>query len=412
MPGQHSSFPASSLYRWGKDACPASAQLEAKYVEVSSSYAKEGTCAHQLATEMWEDVSEGLSKGKCQGKWMDQELVVDDDTGETWKVDKEMVGHVWDYINFCLDLMDGDEEVEAFIEAKLYPIKDVGDVWGTGDFGCYRPSDRALHIVDLKYGKGIQVQAKHNTQLMFYALGALNKVRHEMDSDAVDTVFITIYQPRNQGEAGPANVWECDVIDLMDFEVHLEDSIELAASKKPPIQAGEWCRFCNHAANCDVLRGKSIKTAMTEFDDGELENSMIDFKKLDSGELGKLLDAVHVVEIWLKELHEYAHAEAERGRMPEGYELKPKRATRKWADEEKAEEALVDAARNSKIAPEAVYITKLVSPAQAEKVLSKKAFAWLPDDLVVKESSGTNLVAVGDPIERAPNRAALDFAEE
>ncbi|HBP64486.1 MAG TPA: hypothetical protein DD730_09475, partial [Desulfosporosinus sp.] len=30
-----------------------------------------------------------------------------------------------------------------------------------------------LDVIDLKYGKGVRVSAEHNTQMMLYALGAL-----------------------------------------------------------------------------------------------------------------------------------------------------------------------------------------------------------------------------------------------
>jgi hypothetical protein len=68
-----------------------------------------------------------------------------------------------------------------------------------------------------------------------------------------------------------------------------------------------------------------------------------------------------------------------------------KRATRQWANEDVADDVL------RHLMPVAeLYVSKMVSPAQAEKVL-KKLDTKLPDDLVIAVSSGSTLAREDDP---------------
>jgi Protein of unknown function (DUF2800) len=69
-----------------------------------------------------------------------------------------------------------------------------------------------------------------------------------------------------------------------------------------------------------------------------------------------------------------------------------KRATRQWINQDEAKAAL------SRLGLDETELTetKLVSPAQAEKVLKKRKLE-LPDELVVAVSSGTTLAPENDP---------------
>jgi hypothetical protein len=79
------------------------------------------------------------------------------------------------------------------------------------------------------------------------------------------------------------------------------------------------------------------------------------------------------------------------GTVP-GYKLVPKRATRQWVDPAKAQAALEDLGLDQTELME----TKLLSPAQAEKVLKKHKLA-MPGDLIVAVSSGDTLATEDDP---------------
>jgi len=65
----------------------------------------------------------------------------------------------------------------------------------------------------------------------------------------------------------------------------------------------------------------------------------------------------------------------------------PKRATRSWVKEEDAKVALLQHLKESE-----VMVTKLISPAAAEKLIKK-----LPDGLTVAISSGNTIAPESDP---------------
>lgn len=71
-------------------------------------------------------------------------------------------------------------------------------------------ADDELHIIDLKYGQGIVVEAERNPQMMLYALGALNIFDGLYD---IRTVSMTIYQPRREN----ISTWSISVADLKDW---------------------------------------------------------------------------------------------------------------------------------------------------------------------------------------------------
>jgi hypothetical protein len=75
-----------------------------------------------------------------------------------------------------------------------------------------------------------------------------------------------------------------------------------------------------------------------------------------------------------------------------GWKLVNKRATRQWAQDDETTKNLLNKAG---LLPIETVIEKVISPAQAEKVL-KKLGAKLPDDLVVAVSSGSTLAREDD----------------
>lgn len=65
--------------------------------------------------------------------------------------------------------------------------------FGTGD--CVIVADDVLTVIDFKYGKGVAVSADHNSQMMLYALGALQLFDALYD---IAEIRMVIFQPRIQ----------------------------------------------------------------------------------------------------------------------------------------------------------------------------------------------------------------------
>ena len=176
--GKHALLSASSSHRWLN--CPPSARLCEKYEDTGSGYDQEGTDAHSL----------------CEYK-LRRALGMDaaDPTENLSFYNEEMEQCALDYTAYVLELVEGAKKTcrdpVVLIEQRLDFSRFVKDGFGTGD--CVIIADGTLDIVDYKHGKGVEVSAVENPQMMLYALGALELFDGIYD---IDTVRMTIFQPR------------------------------------------------------------------------------------------------------------------------------------------------------------------------------------------------------------------------
>ena len=127
---------------------------------------------------------------------------------------------------------------------------------------------------------------------------------------------------------------------------------------------------------------------------------------LDKGQIAKLLDAADLIDDWLGAVRAHALHLAESGSAIPGYKLVPKRATRKWRED--ASIYTVSGVLGVDLA-DVQTEPKLKSPAQVEKLVPKDRREKMAD-LVVKESSGSNLVKDSDPRKPATPSAIADFS--
>ena len=157
-------FPPSSSKRWS--ICPASAVIAAygeKIEEAAHPNTLRGTLAHQAS----EDVLRGLIPN-CRsaiGR-----------TLEGQKIDAPLAVEAQSYVDYVRKRLAEDNDAILFIEVRLFFSTiigaDVGEAFGSGDAIIVQPSRRRILVIDLKTGKHA-VSAEGNTQLLFYAAGAL-----------------------------------------------------------------------------------------------------------------------------------------------------------------------------------------------------------------------------------------------
>ena len=114
---------------------------------------------------------------------------------------------------------------------------------------------------------------------------------------------------------------------------------------------------------------------------------------LSISELTVVLDNADLLTDWIKSVHAHALAMLQRGAAVPGYKAVPKRAMRKWIDENH----VLDRMRQLGLQDYEVQVTKLLSPAQMEKVLKRAGMDGMPDELWEKKSSGYNLAPDSDP---------------
>jgi len=382
----HAVFAPSSAYRWFK--CPGSIRMCADVAESSSVYADEGTAAHELAALCLQD---GEDAAVHVGKVIN--------VGERhFVVDDEMA----DAVQVFLDLVRSF--VEDGYELRSEVTLDLGHLWpgqfGTGDAVLFHAEHADLQIADFKYGKGVVVEPEENPQLLSYLSGAA-RLYHNHN---VQTVSAHIVQPRVPG-AAPVKSWETTVERLADFESEFRTAAENASRPDAQMVSGNHCQFCPAAGFCPELRGASLKIAQAEFADDVIELPSVE--KLTAKQLGAIMSEVALVEAWCSAVRDHALASALDGKTPDGFKLVAKRTHRRWIDEAKAAGALRTL---YDLEDAALYTRKLVSPAQAEKLVGKANSKGL-GVLTTSPSGGATLAPLSDKRKPISVDAADEFGE-
>ncbi len=371
MTPAHSVLGASSMYRWS--VCPGSVRESAGKASPHSAYADEGTAAHALAA-----------------RWLT--------TGEPRIPDDATRAAVRVYVEWVQQQVRPPQCTEGdllFVEHRFDLSAVHPGCFGTADAVIWKPQQRRLVVVDLKFGQGIYVSPVNNPQLNYYALGVLVDPPDPSIKN-VKTVDLVIIQPRYDAVEGPIRVHTMAALDLYDFRVDLQDFARATEDPGAPLVPGEHCRFCPAAPTpCVGLHAKAQAVAKLEF------RSDLTY---DPVKLKLALDSLPALKAFIKAVDEFAYAEAEAGRCAPGYKLVEKRATRKWRNEDDAEAALTQLG----ITPSVLYEPRtLKSPAALEKS-GVKAAVW--SDLCAKVSNGHTLVSERDTRPAVKVSAAQEFA--
>lgn len=369
---KHSKIGASSAKRWM--ACPGSVRLCDGLPSTTSDYAAEGTAAHALAERC-------LREKRTPCDYLHQTI-------EGFEVDEDMAEAVAVYVTYVNTLaLDSELEIECrFSINSLHK-----GLYGTADAVLYNEKEKALHVIDYKHGAGVAVEIENNPQLLYYALGAA-MAKHNR---GFSKVKLSVVQPRCPHEDGTIRTWEFDAVELLGWASELIEAVRRTEEPNAPLALGEHCRWCPAAGICPKLQETAIETAKQDFAEGV---------RYDPAKLSDTLELLPTIEAWAKAVREFAYAEAERGHCPPGWKLVPKRATRKWRDEEEATEYL----RKYGMDDSDIYTSKIRTPAQIEKILGKAKDDIA--DLVVAESSGHTLAPLSDRRQPIRADAAADFS--
>lgn len=379
----------------------------------------EGSAAHELAAHclnMGFDAKRFLGRridvnGTCTATIFLAEGAPD--APGRYEVTPEMANHVQEYVRIVRRCANQKPPGELLVEQRVYATRiHPEDVHGTADAIVYREAEKTLHVFDLKYGRGVPVEAEGNPQLAIYACGAQMKYHNR----GVNNVVMHIFQPRCPHRDGSHRKWSLESFYLDKWERELAaavNAVGYAAEMHPTQDASVWgatnlepgdhCRFCKAAATCPARAAMAIETAKTEFGDtAELTPP----ESMDLGELARVLHKARQIQHWIKAVEEHAHKLAKAGTPPTGFKLVVGRSTRAWSDEEKLKQFLP--ALTSIDTAELYEPAKLLSPAKLEKVLPKDEQAALAP-FIVKRASGTLLVPDDDPRPAATPDAADEF---
>ena len=376
--GRHALLSASSSKRWLN--CTPSARLEEQFAEETgnSVYAEEGTAAHALAEHKLKRCLKRRSKRPVSDYQCD-----------------EMEECTDGYVAYAMEQVElARQECKdpvVLIEQRLDYSAYVPEGFGTGDLLIV--ADRVLTVVDLKYGKGVAVDAEWNPQMMLYGLGALELFGAIYD---IDTVRMTIYQPRLES----VSTWEISVPELMEWvETELKPKAQLAINGKGEFKSGSWCRFCKAKDTCRARAEEYLRLAQMEFKAPAL---------LTDDEIAEVLKVADELARWSADVYAYAQDEAvTRGKKWDGFKLVEGRTCRKYTDEEEAAEAAVAAGYTD------IYKKSLIGITEMEKLMGKKRFAEILGKLVYKPQGKITLVPESDKRQEVMAATAeADFKEE
>lgn len=169
--------------------CPGSVEAEKPFPDETSEFALEGTAAHMLAEKY-------LRQGAYPGTYVGSKMHLDE-VDRDWVVDEDMDRFVQQYVDYVRRLPG-----KALVERRVSMEHVVPGCWGTADALILH--DKLLTVVDLKYGRGVRVFAKDNTQMMLYALGAVAEFGFLYE---IERCRLVIVQPR----LGHIDEWEVAV---------------------------------------------------------------------------------------------------------------------------------------------------------------------------------------------------------
>lgn len=268
---------------------------------------------------------------------------------------------------------------EHFVTLLPGPDPEHAESGGTMDVGI--ADDTVGAIVDFKFGEG-EVGAA-GTQNLFYSVSARRSMPEFSRVTEWDCYIIQpAFDPAIDKTTYPASV-------LDRAEQQFLSAIKLSKAPNPPFTEGEWCKWCDAKLVCPLkVQRLATLTAPNHV--------------LDLDELGDRLAKLKSWDTWRKKAEERIQHELEHGVAVRGWKLVAKRAMRQWVDEA----ASILKFKTLKIPVGQYMITKLISPAQAEKVLPKTEIAKLSHPV----SSGNTIAPADDkrPAVLAP--AALGAA--
>ena len=367
----HALLSASSSRRWLN--CPPSARLCENYEDKSSEYAQEGTDAHSLCEHKLKSMLGMESANPTEGLSFYSE---------------EMEQCACDYAAYVMELVAEAKKIckdpVVLIEQRLDFSRFVQEGFGTGD--CVIIADGTLYIVDYKHGKGVEVSAVDNPQMMLYALGALELFDGIYD---IDTVQMAIFQPRRD------NVSVCVMAkdDLLSWaNGELAEKAKLAYDGEGKFACGDWCRFCKAKAACRKRAEYNLEMAKYDF-------AMP--ATLEDAEIVAILARTDELSVWAADVKEFALQQALSGIKYDGYKVVEGRSNRRYTDEA----AVADAVKKAGFNP---YEEKLLGITAMTAALGKKRFADIIEKAGLTEKPQGKPALVPESDKRPPMHTAQE----
>ena len=356
----HSRLAPSAAHRWTR--CPASVRFledhKDELPEQNWTYADEGTTAHLYASKALEHWKKGTSF---------EIHIVTKAPADTQLISEEMDHHVRNYFAFVKErVSEGDRLlVEQRVPLFYYP-----EQRGTVDVAIIGP--KGIYIIDLKYGAGVSVEARENTQLAIYAESLIQEM--EMIDDVPDDTLVTlcIYQPRDRNNPEPVRLWALSRAELREFCRPIQLTANAILHWPEPLQfhadPDKQCRFCPAQGICATYAAHVLGVIPQAEVDAGKPIVLPDPASLTREQRCNVIGMIDGLTSWMEAVKAQEMHELMQGAEPVGFKLVEGKSNRQWTDEAAAAKLL----GNYLSAEEKFSDPKLISPAQAEKLLKGK----------------------------------------
>ncbi len=372
----HALLSPSGSTRWLN--CTASARLEDLEPEPpQSDFANEGTLAHEFA-ELFLRKELGIiypSEYQCKKEELQAHKLYGG---------KAMLDYVDEYVAFCMEVYNRGRAqnlpTQMLVEAKLDLTAWVQESFGAVDDLIVVGT--VLYIIDLKYGQGMVVDAKGNSQLRLYGLGGLQHAQNTLGVN-ITHVVLCIVQPRVYGHTSTETL---AVQELLDWGEKIVKPKAIAAwnGEGQPC-AGSWCKWCKVKHKCSSISkmaNESAKVAFSEDAAALLTDAQVleNYKKL------------QMIQDWCSSVGDYVLQKALKGHKWDGYKVVRNTGRRAWKSEKEAIQGL-----QCLMLPEEHYMTKSLKTLTAiEKSIGKPTFRKFMSKLIVKKEGNLTLAPESD----------------
>lgn len=375
MPSVHARFSPSAANR--RIHCPPSLLLEEQFEEGESIYAAEGTAGHALAEHLVRKYLKRRTKRPTSEFYTD-----------------ELIAAVDEYVSFVIAEIEearrACKQPIILVEQRVDASEYVDNCFGTADMVII--TDKVAHIIDLKLGKGVEVHAEENPQLMIYGLGVLHMAEALYD---IETVRMTIFQPRLYN----SSTWDVSPEYLKRWgEEVLRPAGAQALIGAGEFAAGTWCRFCRARNQCRARAEHFLEMAKMEFRQPAL---------LSDEEVSEIIAKADELSKWASDVYAFAQDQAiSHGKHWPGYKVVEGRSVRKFTSDEEVIQAAQQAGYKD------IFKHSLIGITEMERLMGKENFNTILGRLVYKPKGKLTLVPDSDKRDAiSTSSAQADFEE-
>lgn len=353
-----------------------------------------GTVAHSVA-ETW--LVDGVRPSHLLGEVMEVD-------GFSISIDEEMLEFVEMYVDWCA-FLPGDHYVETKVD--ISDLTPIADQKGTADHAACTKGK--LVISDLKFGKGVPVYAKENTQGLLYAWGFFKKYDKKYH---FEEITIRICQPRRYHY----DEWTITTQELYKWAAYIKERALAAwchgAERTPGEKQCQWCRVKKDCSAYLTWFDRMIDGYFEDLDKPvTIEDMRESGKRLDTGGIqpidpttltlaqkAKIYGYKSAVEKWFKAIGADLSRAVAEGYTNLGWKFVEGRANRSFIGDENAvvESLMFVALDEDEIRPRTLLSPAKIEEALIAKGIKRKMLPIFMEGLTTKPRGKPTLVRDSD----------------